>query len=144
MQVKIINRSSNPLPSRATRGSAGLDLRANLKAAIVLPPSEYKIIPTGLFLELPPNHEAQIRSRSGLAFQKGLAVLNSPGTIDSDYRGEIKILLVNWGKEAAQIQHGDRIAQMVFAKYERTEFVQRQELSEEERGNKGFGSTGIH
>ena len=144
MQIKVINRSTNPLPSRATQGSAGLDLRANLENPIEIPSLECRIIPTGLYLELPSSdYEAQIRTRSGLAIEKGLAVLNSPGTIDSDYRGEIRIILINLGKEKAQIKHGDRIAQMVIARYQRAELVEQQTLSHTERGDKGFGSTGL-
>ena len=144
MQIKVINRSTNPLPSRATPGSAGLDLRANLENPIEIPSLERRIIPTGLYLEFPSSdYEAQIRTRSGLASKKGLAVLNSPGTIDSDYRGEIRIILINLGKETAQIKHGERIAQMVIARYQRAELVERQTLSHTERGDKGFGSTGL-
>ena len=144
MQIKVINRSTNPLPSRATQGSAGLDLRANLENPIEIPSLECRIIPTGLYLELPSSdYEAQIRTRSGLAIEKGLAVLNSPGTIDSDYRGEIRIILINLGKETAQIKHGERIAQMVIARYQRAELVEQQTLSHTERGDKGFGSTGL-
>ena len=144
MQIKVINRSTNPLPSRATSGSAGLDLRANLENPIEIPSLECRIIPTGLYLELPSSdYEAQIRTRSGLAIEKGLAVLNSPGTIDSDYRGEIRIILINLGKETAQIKHGERIAQMVIARYQRAELVEQRALSHTERGDKGFGSTGL-
>ena len=144
MQIKVINRSTNPLPSRATQGSAGLDLRANLENPIEIPSLECRIIPTGLYLELPSSdYEAQIRTRSGLAIEKGLAVLNSPGTIDSDYRGEIRIILINLGKETAQIKHGERIAQMVIARYQRAERGEWQALSHTERGDKGFGSTGL-
>ena len=143
MKIKIINRSNNPTPRQATPGRASSELKANLKNAIELASLERRAIPTGLFLELPPSYEAQIRTHGGLFFEKGLAVLNSPGTIDSDYRGEIKIILINLGKETAQIKHGERIAQMVIARYQRAELVEQQTLSHTERGDKGFGSTGL-
>ncbi len=143
MAIKIINQSSNPLPSYETLHSAGMDLRANLSEAVEILPLHRMLIPTGLFIALEPGTEAQIRPRSGLAFKQGITVLNSPGTIDADYRGELKVLLVNLSNEAVLINHGDRVAQMVIAKYERTEFEQVDSLEDTERGVGGFGSTGI-
>ncbi len=143
MAIKIINQSSNPLPSYETLHSAGMDLRANLSEAVEILPLHRMLIPTGLFIALEPGTEAQIRPRSGLAFKQGITVLNSPGTIDADYRGELKVLLVNLSNEAVLINHGDRVAQMVIAKYERTEFEQVDSLEDTERGAGGFGSTGI-
>jgi dUTP pyrophosphatase len=143
MAIKIINKSSNPLPSYETLHSAGMDLRANLSEAVEILPLHRMLIPTGLFIALEPGTEAQIRPRSGLAFKQGITVLNSPGTIDADYRGELKVLLVNLSNEAVLINHGDRVAQMVIAKYERTEFEQVDSLEDTERGAGGFGSTGI-
>lgn len=143
MAVKIINQSSNPLPSYETLHSAGMDLRANLSEAVEILPLHRMLIPTGLFIALEPGTEAQIRPRSGLAFKQGITVLNSPGTIDADYRGELKVLLVNLSNEAVLINHGDRVAQMVIAKYERSEFEQVDSLEDTERGAGGFGSTGI-
>ena len=142
MQVKIINKSKHSLPAYATNASAGMDLRANLDSPIVLKSLERTLVPTGLFLELPIGCEAQIRPRSGLAFKNGLTVLNSPGTIDADYRGEIKVILVNLSKEDFTINDGERIAQMVIAKHEQAEWIEVQELQETERGAGGFGSTG--
>lgn len=142
--VKIVNTSANPLPHYATEGSAGLDLRANLQASVELQPLERRLIPTGLFIELPFGYEAQVRPRSGLAVKQGLTCLNSPGTIDSDYRGEIKILLVNLSGEKQIIQHGDRIAQMVVQKVEKISWHQVEELSQTSRNENGFGSTGKH
>lgn len=143
MQVKIINRSAHPLPQYETPGSAGLDLRADTAEAITLASLERRLVPTGLFIELPVGYEAQIRPRSGLSIKKGLSLVNSPGTIDSDYRGEIKIILVNLSPEPQTIEAGERIAQMVIAKYERVEWQAVEVLSETERGAGGFGSTGI-
>ena len=143
MAIKIINQSSNPLPSYETLHSAGMDLRANLNEAIEIFPLHRTLIPTGLFIALESGTEAQIRPRSGLAFKQGITVLNSPGTIDADYRGELKVLLVNLSNETVIINHGDRIAQMIIAKYERTEFEQVDSLEDTERGAGGFGSTGI-
>lgn len=142
MQVKIINRSSHPLPQYETIGSAGLDLRANTTEAITLGSLERTIIPTGLYIELPLGYEAQIRPRSGLSIKKGLSLVNSPGTIDSDYRGEIGIIMVNLSPEPQTIAPGERIAQMVIAKYEQVEWVAVEALSDTERGAGGFGSTG--
>lgn len=140
--VKIINRSDNSLPEYATQYAAGMDLRANLSEPISLNPGERKIVPTGLFIELPEFFEAQIRPRSGLAFKHGITVLNSPGTIDADYRGEIKIILVNLGQETFQITHGERIAQMVIARHEQVEWIPSEDLAKTERGAGGFGHTG--
>ncbi len=142
MQVRIINKSKHALPTYATGAAAGMDLRANLDAPIVLRSLERTLVPTGLFIELPVGTEAQIRPRSGLAFKNGLTVLNSPGTIDADYRGEVKVILVNLSKEDFTINDGERIAQMIIAKHEQAEWVEVQELQESDRGAGGFGSTG--
>ena len=143
MQVKIVNRSQNPLPSYATTGSAGVDLRANLSESIILKKFERILIPTGIHIELPQGFEAQVRPRSGLALKFGISVLNAPGTIDSDYTGEIKVLLINFSSEDFVINPGDRIAQMILAKYEQVEWLEVEQLSESERGAGGFGSTGV-
>lgn len=142
MQVYIINKSSNSLPAYATEGSSGMDLRANLQEPIILKSLERTLIPTGLFLEMPLDVEAQIRPRSGLAIKQGITCLNSPGTIDADYRGEIKIILINLSNDIVTIKHGDRIAQMVFAKIEKAEFIEVKEINETIRGEGGFGHTG--
>lgn len=142
MQIKIINKSKHELPSYATIAAAGMDLRANLDEPIVLKSLERALVPTGLFLEIPIGYEAQIRPRSGLAFKNGLTVLNSPGTIDADYRGEIKVILVNLSKEDFTINDSERIAQMIIAKHEQAEWVVAEELAETNRGQGGFGSTG--
>lgn len=142
MQIKVINRSTNALPEYATAGSAGLDLRANLESSVVIAPLERKVIPTGLFIELPEGYEAQIRPRSGLAIKHGITVVNSPGTIDADYRGEIMIGLVNLSGESFTINHGERIAQMVIARHEQAEWLEVSELSSSDRGVGGFGHTG--
>lgn len=142
MQIKVINRSTNALPEYATAGSAGLDLRANLESSVVIAPLERKVIPTGLFIELPEGYEAQIRPRSGLAIKHGITVINSPGTIDADYRGEIMIGLVNLSGESFTINHGERIAQMVIARHEQAEWLEVSELSSSDRGVGGFGHTG--
>lgn len=142
IEVKIINRSTNSLPAYATPGSAGMDLRANLDAPLSLKPMERSLVPTGLFIELPEGYEAQIRPRSGLAIKQGITCLNSPGTVDSDYRGEIKIILVNLSGEDQVINSGDRIAQMVIQKVERTEWKPVEELQLTERNDGGFGHTG--
>ena len=143
MKIKIINKSENPLPKFQTELSAGMDLSAHLTENITLKSLERKLIPTGLFLELPAGFEAQIRPRSGLAIKNGISVLNSPGTIDADYRGEIGVILVNLSADDFTIQNGDRIAQMVIAKYETANFVEVEELTDTERGIGGFGSTTI-
>ncbi len=142
MKIKVINKSKHELPSYATGGAAGMDLRANIDAPIVLKSLERTLVATGLFIELPPGYEAQIRPRSGLAFKNGLTVLNSPGTIDADYRGEIKVILVNLSKEDFTINDGERVAQMVIAKHEQAEWEEVQVLEESTRGEGGFGSTG--
>lgn len=142
MTVKIINQSTNDLPQYETAGSAGMDLRANLTESVTLQSLERKLIPTGLFIELPIGYEAQIRPRSGLSYKKGLSLPNTPGTIDSDYRGEIKVIMVNLSAEAQTIEHGERIAQMVIAKYEQVRLEEVETLSSTERGAGGFGSTG--
>lgn len=144
ISVKIINRSSNPLPEYATEGSAGLDLRAFLDFPLTLQPMERKLVPTGLFIELPSGYEAQIRPRSGLAIKQGITCLNSPGTIDSDYRGELKIILINLSIEEQVIHSGDRIAQMVVQKVERLAWNLVEELTVTERNEGGFGHTGKH
>ncbi|MFN3917527.1 MAG: dUTP diphosphatase [Flavobacteriales bacterium] len=142
MKVELINRSKHPAPYYATALSAGMDLRANIDSMVVLKPLERRLIPTGLFIALPQGYEAQIRSRSGMAFKKGITVLNSPGTIDADYRGEIGVLLVNLSDEPVEIPDGERIAQMVIARYESIIWEEVEELTETERGTGGFGSTG--
>jgi dUTP pyrophosphatase len=142
LQVKIVNKSRHPLPTYATRLSAGVDLRAELLTPVELKPLERALIPTGLFIELPPRFEAQIRPRSGLAFKQGITVLNSPGTIDADYRGEIKVLLVNLSNETHVINDGERIAQMVIARHETAEWNVVDNLTDTARGEGGFGSTG--
>jgi dUTP pyrophosphatase len=142
LELEIINKSKHPLPQYATRSSAGLDLRANLDETLTLEPLERKLIPTGLFIALPEGMEAQIRPRSGLAFKEGITVLNSPGTIDADYRGELKVLLVNLSNQIVHIHDGDRIAQMVVARYEHTTLLEVLLLPDTIRGSGGFGSTG--
>ena len=142
MRVKIINKSDNQLPAYETASSAGMDLRAFIDADIVLKPFERKLIPTGLYIELPDGYEAQIRPRSGLAIKSGITVLNSPGTIDADYRGEIKVILINLSDSDFTIKSGERICQMVIAKHEKAEFIEVEEISETERGAGGFGHTG--
>lgn len=142
MKINIINTSSNPLPAYATAGSAGMDIRANLTGSISLKPLERMLIPTGLFVQLPSNFEIQIRPRSGMALKQGITCLNTPGTIDSDYRGEIKVLLINLSNEIQIINNSDRIAQMVFAKTETVELIAVDVINETERGEGGFGHTG--
>ena len=141
--VKIINKSNHPNPAYQTNLSAGMDLHANIETSIPLNPGERVLISTRLFIELPEGYEAQIRPRSGLALKHGITVLNSPGTIDADYRGEIKVLLINHGQEPFEIQNGERIAQMIVAKYERIHWETAVELNSTERGAGGYGSTGI-
>lgn len=143
MNVKVINNSPHPLPSYETTGSAGLDLRAWLQEPIELKPLERKLVPTGLFIELPAGYEAQIRPRSGLAVKKGLTLLNTPGTIDSDYRGEIKIIIVNVSDVPQIIENGERIAQMVVSRYEQITWQLSTELESTDRGAGGFGHTGL-
>ena len=142
MKIRVINQSQHDLPTYATVASAGLDLRANLNEAVIIESLEKVIIPTGLFMEIPVGYEAQVRPRSGLAFKHGITVLNSPGTIDADYRGEIKVILINLSKEAFTIENGERIAQMVIAAHEQAEWLEVETLEETERGAGGFGSTG--
>lgn len=142
MNIKVINQSKHPLPEYQTPLSAGLDLRANISEPIVLQPLERKLIGTGLFIELPAGFEAQIRPRSGLAYKHGLSVLNTPGTIDADYRGEVKVLLVNLSNESFKVEDGERIAQMVVAKHEQIIWQPVEVLSDTERGSGGYGSTG--
>ena len=143
MEIKLINKSHHPLPQYETQASAGVDLRAYLPQAIVLKPMERVLIPTGLYLELPLGVEAQVRSRSGLALKKGIAVLNAPGTVDADYRGEVGVILINLSTEDFPIKDGDRIAQLVLARHERESWQLVEELSSSDRGTGGFGSTGI-
>lgn len=143
MKINIINKSQHALPKYETIASAGMDLRANLSEAITLKPLERTLVKTGLFMELPVGFEAQVRPRSGLALKKGITVLNSPGTIDADYRGEIGVILINLSNEDFVIENGERIAQLVIAKYEQAEFIEVNELSETSRGAGGFGSTGV-
>jgi len=143
MKVKIVNRSQWPLPQYATPQSAGVDLRADVPDGIVLPPLGRAMVPTGLYLEIPVGYEAQVRPRSGLAAKKGVTVLNSPGTIDADYRGEVRVILVNLSSEPFTIEPGERIAQMVIARHEHVEWEEVEVLEESERGAGGFGSTGV-
>lgn len=143
MKVRIINKSENPLPSYQTRASAGMDLRAQLDEPVRLGPLERAVVGTGLYLELPEGYEAQIRPRSGLAAKQGITVLNSPGTIDADYRGEIGVILANVSNEPVTIQHGDRIAQMVISRHQQAEWIEVEALSQTDRGIGGFGSTGV-
>jgi len=142
VKAKIVNRSKHTVPKYATPASAGMDLRANLDASVTLEPLERKLIPTGIYIELPMGLEAQVRPRSGLALKKGITVLNTPGTIDADYRGEIGVILVNLSQEAFTIDDGERIAQMVIARHEQIEWEEADELSSTSRGGGGFGSTG--
>ncbi|WP_298136099.1 dUTP diphosphatase [Flavobacterium sp.] len=143
MTIKIINKSKHELPNYETIASAGMDLRANISEPITLKSLERTIVKTGLFIELPIGYEAQVRPRSGLAAKKGITVLNSPGTVDADYRGEIGVILVNLSNEDFIIENGERIAQLIIAKHERAEWIEVQELSETSRGEGGFGSTGV-
>lgn len=140
--IRIVNRGHHPMPQYATAHSAGLDLRANLDRAVILEPGQRALIPTGLFLELPEGTEAQVRPRSGLALKHGVTVLNAPGTIDADYRGEVGVLLINHGQEIFTVQDGERIAQLVVARYERVTFTEVADLALSARGTGGFGHTG--
>ena len=142
VKVRIINESTNPLPEYATEGSAGMDLRASLDAPVTLQPLERRLIPTGVFIELPENYEAQVRPRSGLAIKHGLTCLNSPGTIDADYRGELKIILINLSADPHTISHGDRIAQLVVAKVDKVKWKTVKKIRTTTRGEGGFGHTG--
>ena len=143
MKINIINNSNHPLPHYETLASAGMDLRANITESITLKPLERAIVPTGLFIELPIGYEAQVRPRSGLAAKKGVTVLNAPGTVDADYRGEIGVILVNLSNVPFTVENGERIAQLVIAKHERAEWTAVEKLSETARGEGGFGSTGV-
>lgn len=143
IKIQIINKGHQPLPAYATPQSAGMDLRANIDEQIVLRPMERCLVPTGLFMALPAGYEAQVRPRSGLALKHGITVLNTPGTIDADYRGEIKVLLINFSQEDFVINDGERIAQMVISKHEQGGFVEVAELDETERGTGGYGHTGV-
>lgn len=142
MKVKVVNKSGNPLPEYATKLSAGLDVRADIKDSITLAPLERTAVPTGLFLEIPAGYEVQVRPRSGLALKKGITVLNAPGTIDADYRGEVMVILVNLSNAPFVIENGERIAQLVLARHETMEFEEVDALSDTARGEGGFGSTG--
>ena len=143
MKIKIVNNSQHDSPEYATSQSAGLDLRANLTESITLKPLARTLVKTGLFIELPKGHEAQVRPRSGLAYKKGITVLNSPGTIDADYRGEIGVILVNLSQEEFVIENGERVAQLVIAKHEQAQWIEVENLDETDRGAGGFGSTGV-
>lgn len=143
IQIQVINKGHQQLPAYATSQSAGMDLRANLEAPIVLKPMERRLLPTGLFIALPEGFEAQVRPRSGLALKHGITVLNTPGTIDADYRGEVMVLLVNFSQEEFVIHDGERIAQMVIARHEQGYFVEVESLDETERGTGGYGHTGV-
>ena len=143
MRIEVINKGHQPLPAYATPQSAGMDLRANLEAPVTLRPMERRLIPTGLHIALPQGYEAQVHPRSGLALKRGITVLNSPGTIDADYRGEVGVLLINLSQEDFVVNDGERIAQMVIARHEQGEFVQVEVLSETERGEGGYGHTGV-
>ena len=142
IQIDIKNSSTNPLPAYATEGSSGLDVRANIEKAITIKPLERVLVPTGLFIQMPNGYEAQMRPRSGLAIKNGITCLNSPGTIDADYRGELKVILINLSNEAQTIEHGDRIAQLIFAKVEKATLNLVQQLNDTLRGDGGFGHTG--
>lgn len=142
MKIKIVNRSKHPLPAYSTEASAGMDLRANLEDDVVMEPGERKLIKTGLYVEIPAGFEAQIRPRSGLAISKGITVLNSPGTIDSDYRGEICVILINLSNEKFVIKDGERICQMIIARHEKAEWINVSDLEDSGRGAGGFGHTG--
>ena len=143
VKIKIVNTSDNSLPKYETKGSAGMDISSMLTEPLIIKPLQRALVPTGLYIELPIEYEAQIRPRSGLAVKKGISVLNSPGTIDSDYRGEIKIILINLSNETVVINNGERIAQMIIAKHEHAEFIEVEELGNTERGAGGFGHTGV-
>jgi len=143
MEIKIVNKSNHPLPHYGTEASAGVDLRANIEVVITLKPLERALVKTGLFIELPIGYEAQVRPRSGLAYKNGVTVLNTPGTIDADYRGEIGVILVNLSNEDFVIENGERVAQMVIAKHEQAQWIEVETLENSERGAGGFGSTGV-
>jgi len=141
--IKVINKGHQPLPEYATAQSAGMDLRANIDEPVTLRPLERRLIPTGLHIALPAGYEAQVRPRSGLALKKGITVLNSPGTIDADYRGEVMVLLINFSHEDFIVNNGERIAQMVITRHEQAEFIEVEELDDTERGEGGYGHTGV-
>lgn len=143
MKIEIINKSKHELPKYSTLQSAGLDLRANLEESVTLKPLERRLVPTGLHIALPDGYEAQVRPRSGLAYKKGVTVLNAPGTIDADYRGDIGVILINMSNEDFMVEDGERIAQLVIAQYDQAEWISVSELSETNRGDGGFGSTGV-
>ncbi len=143
MKINVVNRGHQPLPAYATEQSAGMDLRANISEPIVLRPLERRLIPTGLHIALPAGYEAQVRPRSGLALKKGITVLNSPGTIDADYRGEVGVLLINLSQDDFVVNDGERIAQMVIARHEKADFIEVEILDETERGDGGYGHTGV-
>ena len=143
IEIKVVNKGHQPLPQYATEQSAGMDLRANLEEPVVLKPMERKLIPTGLHIALPAGYEAQVRPRSGLALKKGITVLNSPGTVDADYRGEVGVVLINLSQETFVVEDGERIAQMVIARHEQGDFVPVEVLDETERGEGGYGHTGV-
>jgi dUTP pyrophosphatase len=143
MNIRIINRSNNALPAYETLHAAGMDLRADLETPVTLQPMERKLVPTGLYMELPEGYEAQIRPRSGLAFKHGIGIVNSPGTIDADYRGEIKVLLINFSDQPFEINTGDRVAQMIVSKHERVNWLPVEEITETTRGAGGYGHTGV-
>ena len=143
IEIKVVNKGHHPLPQYATEQSAGMDLRANLDAPVVLKPLERKLIPTGIYIALPEGYEAQVRPRSGLALKKGITVLNAPGTIDADYRGEVGVVLINLSQEPFVVNDGERIAQMIFARYEKGNLVTVKELDVTERGAGGYGHTGV-
>jgi dUTP pyrophosphatase len=144
MVVKVANKSNNPLPKYESPSSSGMDIRAHLDTPLVLKPNDRVLVKTGLYMQLEKGYEAQVRPRSGLALKNGITVLNTPGTIDSDYRGEIGVILINLSKENFQITSGDRIAQLVFSKHETIQWSLSEQLEQSDRGNKGFGSTGIN
>lgn len=143
MKIQVVNKGHQPLPAYATVQSAGMDLRANIDEPIVLKPLERRLIPTGLYIALPAGYEAQVRPRSGLALKRGITVLNSPGTVDADYRGEVGVLLINLSQEDFVVNDGERIAQMVIARHEQAEFIEVEVLDETERGEGGYGHTGV-
>jgi dUTP pyrophosphatase len=144
VKINIINQSSNALPAYATEGAAGMDIRASIEQEIRLAPMQRALVPTGIFVEIPPGYEIQVRPRSGLAIKQGITCLNSPGTIDSDYRGEVKIILINLSNEQQVIQHGDRIAQLIVARVEKADLIMVQQLNETDRAAGGFGHTGVN
>lgn len=143
MKIKVVNRGHQPLPAYATEQSAGMDLRANISEPIVLRPLQRQLIPTGIYIALPEGYEAQVRPRSGLALKKGITVLNAPGTIDADYRGEVGVVLINLSQEDFVVNDGERIAQMVVARCEKADFIEEETLDDTERGDGGYGHTGV-